>query len=178
MLAQTHPWSITVQSHENTLPPGLCILPPASSCPHPSNWATSPNWVDKFHFKFKLSLCHGSQAWVSLGGWPPIPRQFHTFSSSDFPFPILHPRSQHMTCLIFHGANRSHGPERALSTMPEPACICPTVASSPPFQERVPPTHPPRDNPSPSVWIPVILSGLGAPGTPCSGAAPVSTHAC
>lgn len=75
-------------------------MPSASSWPHPSQWATSPNWVDKFHFKFmfsdlKLSLRHSSQARVSPAASLPTPRRFHTFfSASDTPHPVLHPRSQ------------------------------------------------------------------------------------
>lgn len=63
----------------NTRPVHPAIRLPSG--PHPSHWATPQNWVDKFRSKcmfsdLNLSLRSGPQAWGSLPGWPPTPRQF------------------------------------------------------------------------------------------------------
>lgn len=124
-----------------------------------------------------LSLCHGPQAWVSLVGWPPTPRQFHTFLfSSDFPHPILHPRSQQMTSPVFHGANRSHGLERGRPTAPSPPVSAPPWP--PPLLSRRG-----RLPLAPHAIILPLMPGSLSPSqassiSPSSGAVPVSIHAC
>ena len=105
---------------------------------HPHNWAdTSPC---KFRFSdLKLSVSNGAQAWGSLAGPPPTPRQPAPSSPCSHTLPSTLALGTRPRPMLL-GETRSTTRAQVSSAKCTPAVSAPTAAPSPPSRGRAPPS--------------------------------------